>query len=401
LAGSDIVNRLFPIVGQQQIHDMLHTAAQNNRYANAYLFEGPPGTGKEAMAMEFAALMNCQATDGKPCGQCIGCKQIRQLQHPNVHLLFALPGGDSGDKNDPLKGLSEAIVEEIHHSIIEKSRQPYNRIQITNAQNIKISSVRSMQKSIHLGQAEAGRNVVLIFEAERMNTAAFNSILKVVEEPPEETSFIFCTSAGHLIPATIRSRCQSVLFRTLTIEEIKDGLREQTELADDESLERIARMADGDFGAALALVGSNLDATEEAVLDFVRAVMKGEGLSIKRQADLLENKYKESPEDFRRFLALIQLWFRDAHIWSETDNQTQLIFRQMPDKIQGFVDYYPETDYATVHALLENAIDFIERNVYIRLALFSLQVQLHLATRGKLKGKSYGYSHRYHTNSIR
>ncbi len=392
------MNTLFPVIGQRRILEMLHTVDYTGRYANAYLFQGPEGTGKEAMAMEFAAILNCQSAEEKPCGACPGCKQMRHLQHPNLHLLFALPGGGSGDKSDPLKGLSESVIQSIQEAIEAKSRNPYHKIRIEKAQDIRISSVRAMQKTIHLGRAEAGRKVVLIFEAERMNTAAFNSILKVVEEPPAETSFIFCTSAEHLLPPTIRSRCQPVPFRVLTREEIAAGVQEHTQLKQEAVIEKIARLADGDFGFALALAERDPDAQAEAILEFIRAVMKGDGLPIKRQVDLLESTYRGSPLEFRRFVASLQMWFRDAQVWAETENLHQLIFPEMIEKIRGFIEYYPTADYATIQALLENAIDFTQRNVYIRLALYSMQIQLHLAIRGNLKGIQYGSNHRYYTD---
>jgi len=392
---------LFPIVGQQGILGMLHRVAESGRIANAYLFHGPAGTGKEAMAMEFAALLNCQSGDDRPCGVCQGCKQMRSLQHPNLQLLFALPGGDSSDKSDPLRGLSEALLEEIQEAIQAKSRNPYRKIRIPKARDVKISSIRAMQKQAYLGRAEPGRNVVLIFEAERMNTPAFNSILKIVEEPPSETSFIFCTDAVHVIPETIRSRCQAVAFRGLTEQEIRGGLRMLAPEAGEADHHTIARLADGDFGFALSLAEQDLGAREDAVVDFMRAVMQGQGLPIKEQVDRLSDLYKQSPLEMMRFIWLIQLWFRDARIWSETENPSGLVFRQMSDKIQKFAEFYPEAHYESIQALLENAVDFIGRNVYIRLALFSLQVKLHLAIQGKLKGIQYGNYHRYNTDRFR
>lgn len=392
---------LFPIVGQQHILEMLHLVVETERIANAYLFHGPAGTGKEAMALEFAALMNCQSDGDRPCGVCQGCKQMRSLQHPNLQILFALPGGDSGDKSDPLRGLSDSVLEQIQEAILTKSQNPYRKIRIPKAQNIKISSIRAMQKRAYLGRAEPGRNVVLIFEAERMNTAAFNSILKIVEEPPMETTFVFCTDAVHLIPETIRSRCQMVSCRVLTDKEIHAGLKLLTGQSDADKFKAIARLADGDFGFALSLAEQNISDQEEAVIQFIRSVMQGQGLPIKEQVDHLAELYKRSPLDMKRFLRLVQLWFRDAKIWSETEDRARLVFQRLEDKIQRFVDFYPAADYESVQAVLENAVDFIERNVYIRLALFSLQVKLHLTIQGKLKGIQYGSYHRFNTNRFR
>ena len=389
------MNHLFSIVGQTRILSMLHSVAEEGRYANAYLFHGPRGTGKEAMAMEFAAIMNCQSSGERPCGECQGCIQMRQLQHPNLQLLYALPGGRSSDKSDPLKGLSADLIETIQETVLEKSRNPYMKIAIPRAQNIKISSVRAMQKEIHLGLAEEGRKVVLIFEAERMTKEAFNSILKIVEEPPDHTSFIFCTSALHQIPETIQSRCQLVPFRPLTKEEIQSGLQNNANITTEEIRKRIARISEGDFGFALSLAEKDLDTQEEQILDFLRAAMQGHALTIREQVDSLEALHHDSKIEFRRFLSLVQLWFRDARLWEEIEDPEQLAFPQHLDKIQAFLSRYKSVDYTTVQVLLENAVDFIMRNVYIRLALNSLLIQLHRAIHGNLRGKPYGERHRY------
>ena len=390
------MNTLFPVIGQKDVLDMLHRVDAADRYANAYLFHGPQGVGKEAVAMEFAAIMNCQSDKDKPCGECKGCKQMRSLQHPNVHLIFALPGGGSG--TDPLKGLSEEVIETIQKAIAGKSKNPYSKIQVKNAQNIKISSIRAMQKDVHLAKSEAGRKIVLIFEAERMNKSAFNSILKIVEEPPEDTSFIFTTNSLHQIPETIRSRSQQVPLRLLTEEDILEGLQTFVPSLEDSSMEQISRLSNGDFGFALSLSRKNLQDLEGQVIDFIRAVMQGQAIAINEQVQNLE---KMSDLERNRFLLLIQLWFRDANRWAETESDDRIIFHQMLDKIQGFVDYYPEMNYQSAQILLESSVDYVERNVYPRLALFSLIVQLHQATQGTLEDISYANRQRYQSNYLR
>lgn len=129
--------------------------------------------------------------------------------------------------------------------------------------------------------------------------------------------------------------------------------------------------------------------------------MSGKPLAFKEQTDFLQQIGADSKLGLNRFLLLIQLWMRDARLWSETENLDQLVFQQMLDKIKRFVDFYSRADYTTIQVLLENAVDFIDRNVYIRLALYSLQLQLYQAIHGKLQEKQYGNRHRYNTNSFR
>lgn len=390
------MNTLFPVIGQRDVLKMLHRVDSTDRYANAYLFHGPQGVGKEAIAMEFAAIMNCQSEQNKPCGGCKGCKQMRSLQHPNVHLIFALPGGGSG--TDPLKGLSEEVIEIIQKAIARKSENPYGKIQIKNAQNIKISSIRAMQKDVHLAKSEVGRKIVLIFEAERMNKSAFNSILKIVEEPPEDTSFIFTTNSLHQIPETIRSRSQQVPLSLLTEENILEGLQTFVPTLEKSTMEQISRLSNGDFGFALSLTQKNLQDLEGQVLDFIRAVMQGRAIIINEQ---VHNLQEMSDLERTRFLLLIQLWFQDANRWAETESEERLIFRQMLDKIQRFVEYYPNMNYQSAQILLDSSVDYVERNVYPRLALFSLIVQLHQATQGTLEDINYADRQRYQSNYLR
>jgi hypothetical protein len=157
-------------------------------------------------------------------------------------------------------------------------------------------------------------------------------------------------------------------------------------------------MSNGDFGFALSLSRKNLQDLDTQVLDFIRAVMQGRAIAINEQVQALE---KLSDLERKRFLLLVQLWFRDANRWAETERDDQIIFRQMLDKIQGFVEYYPEMNYQSAQILLESSVDYVERNVYPRLALFSLIVQLHKATRGTLEEISYANRHRYQSNYLR
>ena len=163
-------------------------------------------------------------------------------------------------------------------------------------------------------------------------------------------------------------------------------------------MEQVSRLSNGDFGFALSLSRKNLQDLEGQVLDFIRAVMQGRAITINEQVKALETL---SDLERTRFLLLVQLWFRDANRWAETESDDRIIFRQMLDKIQGFVEYYPDMNYQSAQILLESSVDYVERNVYPRLALFSLIVQLHKATQGTLEEINYANRHRYQSNYLR
>src|SRR5690349_10336405 len=95
------------IIGQARIKQVLRSAVSSNRLAHAYLFSGPEGTGKSAMAIELAKVMNCEKGGPDSCGRCPSCLKMQTLQHPNLHLVFPLPVGKNekyGD--DPYAKLS-------------------------------------------------------------------------------------------------------------------------------------------------------------------------------------------------------------------------------------------------------------------------------------------------------
>ena len=100
------------IVGQQEIWNRLLSIFRRNRIGNAYLFHGPAGSGKEAMAVRFASLLNCQKPSGSPCFSCPSCSKFDSLQHPNLTIIVPFPRNKVIDKNDPpLKALAPKTAE--------------------------------------------------------------------------------------------------------------------------------------------------------------------------------------------------------------------------------------------------------------------------------------------------
>ena len=121
------------IIGQERIKTQLKQTLQNHRIAHAYLFYGPEGIGKDALAIEFAKAMNCETGSIEACGACKNCRRMDTFQYPNTKLVFALPSGKSektGD--DPITVLTEAQVADVREQIQWKAKDPYHRIEVPN-----------------------------------------------------------------------------------------------------------------------------------------------------------------------------------------------------------------------------------------------------------------------------
>ena len=239
------------VVGQDHVVQTLRNAVKGDRVAHAYLFAGPRGTGKTTTARLLAKAVNCTEPDlaKRPCGACQHCQ--------------ALAAGSYIDL-----------------------------IEIDAASNTSVEDVRDLREKINFSPNEGRFKVYIVDEVHMLSTAAFNALLKTLEEPPGHAIFILATTEVHKVPATVLSRCQRHEFRRLPMATILDYLRprvaEEGFKIDEPALELIARQATGSMRDAISLLdqltstGLQVDlakaqavlgtATDEAVIGLVEAL---------------------------------------------------------------------------------------------------------------------------------
>jgi len=195
------------VVGQQAVTQTLRTQLRTGKLSHAYLFTGTRGTGKTSCAKILAKAVNClDPLDGNPCNHCSACKAI-----------------DSGSCMDVLE--------------------------IDAASNNGVDQVRTLRDDAVYTPSEVKKRVYIIDEVHMLSLAAFNALLKIIEEPPEHLMFILATTELHKVPATILSRCQRFSFRRLLQEDIAARLnyiayQEGIDL-EPEACRLLARLADG------------------------------------------------------------------------------------------------------------------------------------------------------------
>ena len=204
------------VVGQKSVTETLRAQLTGGRLSHAYLFTGTRGTGKTSCAKILAKAVNCEnPQNGDPCNCCPSCRAI-----------------DSGSCMDVLE--------------------------IDAASNNGVDSVRVLRDDAIYTPSEVRMRVYIIDEVHMLSTAAFNALLKIIEEPPEHLLFILATTELHKVPATILSRCQRFSFRRLTQEDIASRLnyvayQERIEL-EPEAVQLLARLADGALRDGLSLL---------------------------------------------------------------------------------------------------------------------------------------------------
>src|SRR5512140_2087223 len=169
------------VIGQHRVKELLVSTLRRNRLAHAYVFSGPEGVGKDAAAIELAKVLNCDAQGTEACDSCPSCLKFASLQHPNLHLVFALPVGKGEKLGDgPLAKLSEEDVAAVQEQVSRKARDPYHILSVPRATTIKINSIRELRKESALSAFSQGKKVFLIVDAENLNDEASNAILKTL-----------------------------------------------------------------------------------------------------------------------------------------------------------------------------------------------------------------------------
>ena len=204
------------VVGQEHITTTLKNQIQNNRIAHAYLFCGTRGSGKTSTAKIMAKALNClNNKDGEPCNECEMCKRIN-------------------------RGLAIDVTE------------------LDAASNNGIDKIRDIIDDAKYPPQEAKFKVYILDEVHMLSIGAVNAFLKTLEEPPENIIFILATTDPQKLPITILSRCQRFDFRRIGTKDIRQSLRKIVDskgvLADDRSLELIARVSDGAMRDSLSIL---------------------------------------------------------------------------------------------------------------------------------------------------
>ena len=271
------------IVGHEQIKEHLQAAIRDKKPFHAYIFQGDEGVGKEAMARTFAAGLQCQAEQDKPCKECVSCRQIESGNQPDVIW----------------------VTREKTSLGVDDSRE-----QLCNTMEIKPFS--------------SPYKVYLVPEAEKMTEAAQNALLKTIEEPPEYGVVILMTSNITALLPTIQSRCLTLEFRPLSTATVEAFLRQQCQVPD-YLAKASAAFAQGNLGKAVRYAKSeDFIERKDQILSLLRGV---------EQMDLSEmlaviKELGTRREEVRDYIDLMVLWYRDVLIFKATKNVNQLLFQE-------------------------------------------------------------------------
>jgi DNA polymerase-3 subunit delta' len=264
------------------------------------------------------------------------------------------------------------VLREIREQTARKAQDPYFHIDIPKAKFITIGSIRGLKKESSLSSIDAGRKLFLIFDADAMNDQAANAVLKVLEEPTEGIVFLLTTSRIDRVKETIRSRCHLVHCSTLTEDEIAEALRTREGVEEQQS-RSIARLANGSYRTARALLGEELQRSRTDAVQFLRTVLGHSPIKIAEAVD--DYRSAANRDDAERLIQSLLVWFRDAVMMRE-QAESMIINADQQDDVRRFVSRFGDGDLERCIGAAERALELLARNVYLPLVVVSLSAHI-------------------------
>ncbi|MEI6089236.1 MAG: hypothetical protein WCR42_02180 [bacterium] len=370
------------IIGHEKTKEIFQHAILSNKLAGAYLITGIAGIGKDALAIEFAKTAMCETpiiendTKISACGHCKSCKNMAHLAHVNFDFIFALPTGTTTDtkNDDPFDKLTASVIDEIKEQIAIKAQNPYHRIQIPSANQIRISQIRFVKRKLSMTTNSEGHRFVIISNADEMAAEAANAFLKTLEEPSQNTTIVLTSSRGDTILQTIHSRCQHITCNPLPDDLIISELFKREGISDVQA--RIAAtFAQGSYSKALDTLQEDTSELRETALNMLRTSMK-KGTYREELMKYIEALEKHDKADMLLVMNFLLFWMRDVAVLANDRNEDKLINVDQLEVMRNFVKAFGKADINLAVKAIEDSINMIPRNVSVKLCFISLFIKL-------------------------
>lgn len=324
---------------------LLTAAVQSGNFPNAYLFTGPEGVGKKTAGRVFAMLCNClapepqhqrrpgpQAHEGgtapiAACGQCRSCKKILSANHPDIHWIA--PAGSY----------------------------------------IKVDQIRLLCQRLALKPYEAKIRLAIIESAHTLNPEAGNTLLKILEEPPEKTIFILMAGQMTELLPTIVSRCRHIRFNPVSAESIQNYLQRNYGIpAADAAI--IAKMADGSLSRAAAMTEKDWLSHRNWIIQTISGLdRQGLNYHLAFAEALTRNTVR-----LQSALEIMKSWYRDLAVYAYRPDS--LINADISDKIAEQSGKISLTRLLALIQAIETTASQIQANANARLAIDQLVIEL-------------------------
>jgi DNA polymerase-3 subunit delta' len=339
------------LIGNQDVKASLGRLLENGRLPGSLLFTGEEGVGKKLFALELAKVLTCKNRRGfEACDECSSCKRI-------AHSAFPPFNNDDDDK-------TRLIWSE--HADVAMVR-PYKQI-------IRVGPIRELEREANFRPFEGARRLFIIEDADYMNDQAANALLKTLEEPEPTTYLVLTTTNPSALPATIRSRCQTIQFAPIAADDIEAFLRESKGVSQKDA-QLLARTSRGSLGRACEADIDTYRERREAMMAVLGALtVTGDRAALLRAAE--ELAAAKDRDEYEQLLDVLEALIRDAWALSLGRPKESIVNVDLLDQLQRIAGDLRSSQAASWLRQIEELRGTLEVNINRKIASDALLLSM-------------------------
>jgi len=364
---------LHPLAGHYEARRRLAHALSEGRLPQVILVSGPKGVGKQRLALWLAQMIYCEEPEKEPCGKCRGCHLVEGLGHPDLHWMTPIPRPKAADAAKQVEETAELVAQAVDERRKAPLYGPPDGMAIHG-----VATARLIARRAALTPVEGRRKVFIVGDAERLvpqeaSPEAANALLKLLEEPPEDTVFVLTAEDPKALLPTVRSRAVPLRLGRLGSDEVRGFLESHLDPPlDPAALDERVALAEGSIGRALWEVEDTAQARARA-LEFLEAAVGGEGTGRGRdRVQLMERVLKQAPWSARgEFSGMLE-----ALGEALSDASRAALAREPRRAVPGFLERRDPAALSRALVLVAEAEEAARGNVNPQLLLAVLGEQL-------------------------
>jgi len=339
------------LIGNEEVKETLRRLLSAGRLPGSLLFTGEAGVGKKLFALELAKALNCRNRQGvEACDECSSCKRINRSTFPPYN-------DDDQDK--------ERLIWSEHTDVA--MARPYKQI-------IRIPVIRELEREANFRPFEGVARVFIVEDADFMNDSAANSLLKTLEEPEPTTRLILTTTNPTALPATIRSRCQTIQFAPIAAAEIEDFLINHKGVGKKDA-QLLARTSRGSLGRACQTDVDTYRDRREAMLHVLKTItVTGDRADLLRSAEGLAAA--KDRDEYEQLLDVLEALIRDAWALSLGRPAETIVNGDVVRELQEIADEMRSSQAASWLSQIEELRGTLEVNINRKVASDALLMSM-------------------------
>jgi len=360
------------VIGQQEARERLMQMVSEDRLPHALMLCGPTGSGKMALAVAFACELLKRGNDSVS-----NIAMLKKLEHPDLH--FTYPTIKLPSMSSDHKPVSDDFAQEWHELLREG---PYFSIdqwlRAIGAENqqaiITAGESDDLVHKLMLKSSQGGYKVSIVWLPERMNQECANKLLKLIEEPPQQTVFIMVSEEPDKLLETIRSRVQRIDVKRIGEDDIERALRERRGLGEEDA-RRLARLANGSWLKALEelQVGSENEQFLELFISLMRLAYQRKVKDLRRWSETMAGYGREKQ---KRFLTYFLRMVRENFAYNFRREELTYMAQKEEEFAKNFARFINEANVLAFYDLANRAIRDIGQNANAKVVFFDFALQM-------------------------